>query len=57
MDGKGRNSPISGLRVSSIDLQTYHPKSGGWVIATMGRIGAFGGHELNCFDAFASPGG
>jgi hypothetical protein len=36
---------------------TYHPKSGSWVIATMGRIGAFDGHEHNSFDAFASPGG
>jgi hypothetical protein len=34
-----------------------NPKSGSWVIATMGRIGAFDGHEHNSFDAFASPGG
>jgi hypothetical protein len=33
------------------------PKSGSWVIATMGRIGAFDGHEHNFFDAFTSPGG
>jgi hypothetical protein len=33
------------------------PKSGSWVIATMGRIGAFDGHEHNTFDAFTSPGG
>jgi hypothetical protein len=35
----------------------YEPKSGSLVIATMGRIGAFDGHEQNSFDAFASPGG
>jgi hypothetical protein len=35
----------------------FYPKSGSWVIATMARIGAFGGDEHNCFDAFASPGG
>jgi hypothetical protein len=34
-----------------------YPKSGSWVIATMGRIGAFDGHEHNAFDAFTSPGG
>ena len=34
----------------------YHPKSGSWVIARMGRIGAFAGHEHNALDAFASPG-
>jgi hypothetical protein len=38
------------------DLTSNHPKSGSWVIATMGRIGAFAGHEHNSFDAFASPG-
>jgi hypothetical protein len=27
------------------------------VIATMGRIGAFDGHEHNFFDVFASPRG
>ena len=27
------------------------------VIATMCQIGAFNGHEHNCFDAFASPAG
>jgi hypothetical protein len=35
----------------------FKPKSGSWVIATMGRIGAFDGHEHNTFDAFTSPGG
>jgi hypothetical protein len=34
-----------------------YPKSGSWVIATMGRIGAFDGHEHNSFGAFTSPGG
>jgi hypothetical protein len=37
--------------------ETNDPKSGSWVIATMGRIGAFDGHEHNTFDAFTSPGG
>jgi hypothetical protein len=37
--------------------QTYHPKSGSWVIAPTVRIGAFDGDEHNSFDAFASPGG
>jgi hypothetical protein len=36
---------------------SIHPKSGSWVIATMGRIGAFDGDEHNTFDAFTSPGG
>jgi hypothetical protein len=39
------------------DLGIFQPKSGSWVIATMGRIGAFDGHEHNTFDAFTSPGG
>jgi hypothetical protein len=39
------------------NAETDHPKSGSWVIATMGRIGAFDGHEHNSFDAFTSPGG
>ncbi len=38
-------------------IMTHQPKSGSWVIATMGRIGAFAGHEYSSFDAFASPGG
>jgi len=37
--------------------EAIEPKSGSWVIATMGRIGAFDGHEHNFFDAFTSPGG
>ena len=36
---------------------TVDPKSGSLVIAPMGRIGAFDGHEHNSFDAFSSPGG
>jgi len=35
MDGKGRNSPISGLRVSSIDLQTYPLVGGPLTLAEM----------------------
>jgi hypothetical protein len=35
----------------------HKAKSGSWVIATMGRIGAFDGYEHNSFDAFTSPGG
>jgi AraC family transcriptional activator of mtrCDE len=42
------------LRLAS---EAIEPKSGSWVIATMGRIGAFDGDEHNSFDAFASPGG
>jgi hypothetical protein len=38
-------------------LTNNKPKSGSWVIATMGRIGAFDGDEHNTFDAFTSPGG
>jgi hypothetical protein len=39
------------------DPRYLDPKSGSWEIATMGRIGAFDGHEHNSFDAFTSPGG
>jgi DHA2 family methylenomycin A resistance protein-like MFS transporter len=45
------------LALLGIEPGTSYPKSGSWVIATMGRIGAFDGHEHNCFDAFTSPGG
>ena len=44
---------LTGHRVHIFDK----PKSGSWVIATMGRIGAFDGDEHNSFDAFTSPGG
>jgi hypothetical protein len=44
-------------RVLDIADEVIEPKSGSWVIATMGRIGAFDGDEHNSFDAFASPGG
>src|SRR5271169_2559341 len=30
--------------------KAIHPKSGSWVIARMGRIGAFAGHEHNALD-------
>ena len=43
--------------VYALMVVNYQPKSGSWVIATMGRIGAFDGDEHNSFDAFASPGG
>ena len=43
-------------RFLSAHDQINNPKSGSWVIATMGGIGAFDGHEHNSFDAFASPG-
>jgi hypothetical protein len=43
-------------RAPDADVADY-PKSGSWVIATTGRIGAFDGHEYNSFDAFTSPGG
>jgi len=36
---------------------TIKPKSGSWVIATMGRIGAFDGDEHNSCAALTSPGG
>jgi tetratricopeptide (TPR) repeat protein len=47
------------IRLSPRDpeIGNCYPKSGSWVIATMGRIGAFDGHEHNSFDAFTSPGG
>jgi hypothetical protein len=51
---------LTGVWVANLFLlsaMSDHPKSGSWVIATMGRIGAFDGHEHNSFDAFASPGG
>ena len=36
-------------------LGAIYPKSGSWVIAKMGRIGAFDGDEHNSFAAFTSP--
>jgi hypothetical protein len=41
----------------AVGCQNNDPKSGSWVIATMGRSGAFDGHEHKSFDAFTSPGG
>src|SRR5690242_5379321 len=35
-----------------LTVKAVKPKSGSWVIAIMGRIGAFDGHEHNCFAAF-----
>jgi hypothetical protein len=53
----GRNAPAPHLSGGPAPDRSNNPKSGSWVIATMGRIGAFDGHEHNSFDAFASPGG